>query len=154
MSETLEKTLRKKLTEAMKARDAATADLIRMINTRVMERRTQKGFKGEVDDALYVDVIAAHQKQMKKAIADYEKAGERGAEHVAQARFEIDWCAQFLPEMMSEEEIRAAVAEAIAEVGADGPKQVGRVIGAVMKKHKGRVDAADVKPIAVAALSS
>ncbi|WP_428268571.1 GatB/YqeY domain-containing protein [Haliangium sp.] len=149
----IEQTLRTKLTAAMKAKDSRTANVIRMIDTKVMERRTAKGFKGEVDDALYLDVIGAYQKSMSKALGEYEAMGDKGAEQVEQLRFEVEFCAQFLPQPLGEDEIRAAVQAAIAELGASDPKMAGRVLGAVMKAHKGRVDAAVVKRLVDEALS-
>ena len=141
----IQKDLRTRLTAAMKARDLVTANMIRMINTKVMERRTAKGFKGEVDDALHLDVIAAYKKSLDKAAKEYAALGERGKQHLAELTFESEFCAQFLPEQMSEDAVRDAVKTAIAELNADNPKMTGRVIGAVMKQHKGLCDAAVVK---------
>lgn len=144
----IEQDLRSKLTAAMKAKDMRTANLIRMLNTRVMERRTAKGFKGQVDDALYLDVIAAYKKTMAKAKTEYEGLGERGREEAEQLQFEIDFCDSYLPKGLSEGEVREAVRAAIAELGATDAKMVGRVVGAVMKQHKGLVEADQVKQIA------
>ena len=144
----IEQTLRAKLTEALKARDRRTADIIRMIDTKVMERRTAKGFAGEVDDALYLDVIGAYKKSMAKAIDDYAAMGERGQEQAEQLRFEVEFCSQFLPQPLSEDEARAAVRKAIADLGATDMKMAGRIVGAVMKEHKGRVEAAVIKRLA------
>lgn len=146
--------LRKKLTEAMKAKDLRTANVIRMINTRIMERRTAKGFSGEVDDALVRDVIATYKKSLEKGIAELEAAGERGADQIEDLRFEIDFCSQYLPRPLGEDEVRAAVAEAVRELGASDPKMAGRVVGAVMKAHKGRVEASLVKRLVDEALAS
>jgi uncharacterized protein YqeY len=55
----LEQTLNDTLTQAIKARDARTADVVRMLKTKVQERRTAKGFAGAGDDALVLDVISA-----------------------------------------------------------------------------------------------
>ena len=142
---TIKEDLRAKLTAAIKARDMQTANVIRMLDTKVMERRTAKGFTGEVDDALYLDVIAAYKKSMAKAVAEYEKFGERGREKAEELRFEIDFCAGYLPEPMSEDDVRAAIRAVIAELGATGPKMTGRVMGVVMKKHKGLVEPDVVK---------
>lgn len=150
----IEQDLRTKLTASIKAKDLRTANVIRMLNTKVMERRTAKGFQGEVDDALYLDVIGAYQKAMAKALAEYEALGERGKEQADELRFEIEFCAQYLPKQLSEDEVRAAVRAAIAALGTKDPKMVGRVVGTVMKDHKGRVDAAVVKDIATAELGS
>ena len=63
----LEEDLRARLTAAIKARDLRVANIIRMVNTKVMERRTASGFKGTVDDELVRDVIAAYKKSLEKA---------------------------------------------------------------------------------------
>lgn len=134
--------------EALKARDQATLDVVRMLKSRVQERTTTKGFSGQVDDELWKDVIEAYRKQMKKASVEYERLGEKGAEPLANLQREIDFCGRFLPAQLEEPELRALVAERIAELGIADPKQAGRLIGAVMKTHKGRVEAADVKRVA------
>ncbi len=145
---TIEADLRARLTAAMKGKDLKTANVIRMINTKVMERRTAKGFKGEVDDALHVDVIAAYKKSLEKAREQYVAAGEKGAEQVAELDFEIGVTSEFLPKQMGEAEVRDLVKAAIAESGVTDPKMAGRVVGSVMKANRGRVDAGMVKRIA------
>lgn len=149
----IQEDLRAKLTAAIRASDRATANVIRMVDTRVMERRTAKGFKGEVDDALYLEVIAAYAKSLEKARAEYEAAGDRGRDQVAELDFEINFLRQYLPEPLGEPEVRAAVRQAITELGADSPKMAGRVVGQVMKKHKGLVEAGTVKRLAEEELS-
>src|SRR2546425_4159331 len=111
----IEQQLNDRLKDAMRAKDSRAADVIRMIKTKVMERRTAKGFTGQVDDALHLDVIAAYVKQLKKAVEEYTAAGERGAEMVEQLKFEIGYCEQFLPKKMSEAEVLPLVKEAIAK---------------------------------------
>src|SRR6201985_211154 len=110
MSTNLEAQLREQLTAAMKAKDLPTANLIRMINTKIMERRTAKGFSGTVDDALVLDVISTYKKSMEKARGDYVNAGDRGKEQLAEIDFEVGWCSKFLPQGLSEAELRDAVA--------------------------------------------
>ena len=144
----LEETLNETLTRAMKDKDQRTADVVRMLKTRVMERKTSKGFAGTVDDALVLDVIGAYRKQLQKALAEFEKVGERGAEQAAQLRFEIEFCERYLPKTMDEAGVRALVKERIAVLGVADPKQVGRLVGDIMKTHKGQVEAGDVKRIA------
>jgi uncharacterized protein len=148
MSTNLEAQLREQLTAAIKAKDLRTANLIRMINTKVMERRTAKGFSGTVDDALVLDVISSYRKSMEKARADYVNAGDRGKEQLAEIDFEIEWCARLLPAQLSEAELRDAVAKAVAELPSKDPKQAGRVIGAIKKQFGERADAQLVKKLA------
>jgi uncharacterized protein YqeY len=144
----LEQQLNDRLTRAIKDKDMRTADVVRMIKSRLQERRTAKGFSGQVDDALVLDVIGSYRKQLQKALAEYEKLGERGAAQVAQLHFEIGLCEGYLPKGLDEATLRALVRERLQALGIADPKQVGRLVGDVMKTHKGQVEATDVKRIA------
>jgi uncharacterized protein len=144
----LEQALTDTLTQAIKAKDARTADVVRMIKTKIQERRTAKGSSGQVDDALVLDVIGAYRKQLQKAVAEFDKVGERGAAQAAVLRFEIEFCERYLPKTMDEAAVRALVRERIAALGIADPKQAGRLVGEIMKTHKGQVDAGDVKRVA------
>jgi uncharacterized protein len=144
----LEQALTDTLTQAIKAKDARTADVVRMIKTKLQERRTAKGSSGQVDDALVLDVIGAYRRQLQKAVAEFDKVGERGAAQAAVLRFEIEFCERYLPKTMDEAAVRALVRERIAALGIADPKQAGRLVGDIMKTHKGQVDAGDVKRVA------
>lgn len=150
----LEQQLTDTLKQAMKDKDQRTADVVRMIKTKIMERRTAKGFSGQVDDALITDVIAAYRKQLQKAVEEFDKLGDKGREQAEQLRFEIGFCEKFLPKGMDEGALRQLVKERIAALGLNDPKQAGRLVGDVMKSHKGQVEAGDVKRIAEELLSS
>ena len=144
----LEQTLNDTLTKAMKEKDARTSDVVRMIKSKIGERRTAKGFYGTVDDALVLDVIGAYRKQLQKALVEFEKVGERGAAHAAQLRFELEFCERYLPKTMDDAAVRALVRERIGTLGISDPKQAGRLVGDIMKTHKGQVEAGDVKRVA------
>lgn len=133
------------LKESMRARDARTADCLRMIKTKHMERRTAAGFKAPLDDALWLDVIASYQKQLRKTREEYVAVGERGAAALPQIDFEIELCGKFLPKAASDAEVLTAVRETIARSGATDPKQVGRIVGEIMKANKGRFEPSAVK---------
>src|SRR6266508_3749332 len=120
----LEQQLTETLTQAMKAKDTQTADVVRMIKSRLGERRTAKGFSGTVDDALVLDVIGAYRRQLQKAL------------------FELEFCDRYLPKGMDETALRALVRERLDVLKIADAKQVGRLIGDIMKTHKGQVDAA------------
>ena len=90
---------------------------------------------------------------MAKSRKDYEAAGDRGLEGLAEIDYELDFLKEWLPEKMSDADVRTAVEAAIAELGVSGPKMAGRVVGAVMKKHKGVADAGLVKQIATELLA-
>ena len=148
MSTNLEAQLREELTASIKAKDLRTANLVRMINTKIMERRTAKGFSGTVDDALILDVISAYKKQMEKAKQEFAAAGDRAKDQIAEIDFEIVWCAKWLPKQVEEAELREAVARAIAELPQRDPKMAGRVIGAIKKQYGDRADAQLTKKLA------
>jgi uncharacterized protein YqeY len=143
----IESQLQDLLKEAMRNKDARTADCVRMIKTKHMERRTASGFKGELDDALWLDVITAYQKQLRKAREEYAGLGARGAESLPQLDFEIELCGRFLPKMAGEDEVRAAAKEAITRMAVTDVKQAGKVMGDIMKTNKGKFDPAMVKRI-------
>lgn len=144
----LEQQLNDRLTQAIKERDTRTADCVRMLKSKLQERRTAKGFAGVVDDALVLDVIGAYRRQLQKAVVEFEKAGERGAAQVAQLRFELEFCERWLPKGLDETALRALVSERLTALGVTDAKQVGRLVGDVLKTHKGQVEPADVKRVA------
>ncbi len=145
---TILETLNETLRQAIKDKDLGTANVVRMIKTKLSERTTAKGFRGAADDTLLLDVIGAYRKQLQKALGEFEKVGARGAEQAAQLRAEIAFCERFLPESMDVDTLRALVQERLLALGVADPKQVGRVVGDIMRTHKGQVEASDIKRIA------
>jgi uncharacterized protein YqeY len=144
----LEQQLTDTLKQAMKDKDQRTADVVRMIKTKIMERRTAKGFTGQVDDALIGDVIAAYKKQLQKAVEEFDKLGDKGKEQADQLRFEIAFCERFLPKGLDEAALRALVQERMGALAVTDPKQFGKLVGDIMKTHKGLVEANDIKRVA------
>ncbi len=138
---------------AMKSRDQAKLNVIRAIRARIGELTKSKGFQGPVDDALYLKTIAAYVKSMTKAHKEFVAAGERGEERAAELAFEIEYLSEFLPKKLDVASTRPLVEAAIAETGANDPKQIGRVMGAVMKTHRDEVDATLVRQIAAELLA-
>jgi uncharacterized protein len=152
MSTNLEGTLREQLTAAIRAKDLPTANLIRMINTKIMERRTAKDFTGTVDDALILDVIRSYKKQMEKAKGEFAAAGDRAKDQIAEIDAEIAWCTKMLPQGASEDELRAAIAAEVGKLPGKDAKMAGKVIGAVKKQFGDRADGAVVKRLVDEAL--
>jgi uncharacterized protein YqeY len=144
----VEEQLTARLKEAMLARNIREADVLRMVKTMATRERAAPGFKGETDDAFWLSVIGRYVKQQKKALAEFEKLGDAAASQVEQARFEIEYLKPFLPEQLGEDAVRELVRQAIEQTGAVGPKMAGKVVGAVMKTHRDRVDPQLVKAIA------
>ena len=118
---------------AMKARDRATLNAIRSVQSEVAAAKSAPGFRGEVDDDLYVATIATYVKRITKSRAEYEAMGDAGAVQAATLSFEIDYLSRYLPTKLDEDATRSLVATTIAALGADADTPAGRVIGAVMQ---------------------
>jgi uncharacterized protein YqeY len=145
---TLENQLQDLLKQGMREKDAQLSSVVRMLKTKIMERRTAKGFTGTVDDALVLDVISAYRKQMMKGLEEFEKAGVTSGEQVEQLKYEITFCERFLPKGMDAAALETLVKERILALAITDQKQVGKLVGDIMKTHKGQVEAGDVKKLA------
>jgi uncharacterized protein YqeY len=151
---TIKEQLSEELKDAMKAKDVNRRDVIRMIESEVSLAKSAAGFKGEVDDDLYRQVIASYSKKMAKARAEYVDLGPRGEEMARKLGWEVGYLAQWLPTKLDQESTEALVRRTISELGVAGdPKAAGRVIGQIMKTHKDEVDGGLVNRIVAAALS-
>jgi len=139
-SQEIHDALRAEYKDAMRKKDQPRVNVIRLIETEISTAKTAPGFTGEVDDALYLQVIASYVKKMTKALKEYEGLGERGVEMAEQLRFEIGYLSRWLPQKLDEAQTRALVTQIIADLGVSGPQAVGRVMGQVMKQHKDEVD--------------
>ena len=138
---TIQEELTAELRAAMKEKDAPRRDVIRQIQTEVATAKSQPDFKGEVDDALYQQVIASYVKKMEKSRDEYAALGERGEEMADKLAFEVEYLARWLPQKMDEAATRDLVKEAIAELGVAGhEKAAGRVTGHLMKTRGGDLD--------------
>jgi hypothetical protein len=151
---TIESELASELRDAMKAHDQRRMDVIRQIATEVSRAKSEPGFEGAVDDALYQSVITAYVKKMEKAKAEFEALGERGEAQAAKLGYEVEYLGRWLPETLSEEATKAFVDAAIAELKADDPRMVGRVTGHVMKTGPGGLDGALVSRMVREALGA
>ncbi len=122
------------LIDAMKTKDARRRDVIRQVETEVSTAKSDPGFEGEVDDALYMRVIGSYVKKMEKTRVEYTEYGERGAAMAEKLAFEVEYLSRWLPTTLDESATRDLVQAAIAELGvADDDKAAGRVIGHIMK---------------------
>jgi hypothetical protein len=147
MAQSLQQILDERMKAAMKARDSRVLNVLRAIRTKVQTEQTSKNFSGVVDDALHLKLIAAYVKSMSSAIADFQKGGERGADMIEQLRFEIAYLEEFLPKKLNEADTLALVKAALDETGASSMKQLGQVMGTIMKSHRDQVDAGLVRKL-------
>ncbi len=144
----IEDTLNEKFKEAMRGRDEKVLNVIRMVRSEYKKLVTSGTFKEEDREATWARVVQTYVKKLKKAMPEYEEAGERGREMLEGLRFEVGFLEPFLPRVLDAAQTEALVKETIEKTGAASPKMVGKVMGAIMKEHKGSVDPALVKSLA------
>lgn len=138
----IEAKLDEDLKSAMRAKDADKVACIRHLRAKVQEAVNAPGFRGPTDDAFYRSMAAAYVRQLQKALGELELAGDRGKELRDKYGAEIAYLSQYLPKLLDEQQTRALVAQAVAAAGAREPREAGKVIGALMKEHKGELDPA------------
>jgi uncharacterized protein len=122
--------------EAMKEKNELKKNTVMMVRAAVLqiEKDTQK----EVLDDQILEIIAKEVKKRKESLADYEKSGREDL--IRQINDEIAILKEYLPEELSEEEIRKIVEDAIKETGAETIKDMGKVMQAAKAKSAGRAD--------------
>ena len=132
--------LSEEIRKAMKAGDRTRLQTLRLLATSVRNREVELG-----RDLTGEDLVEVATREVKRRKESAE-AFERGArpELAEKERAEEAVLEAYLPEQLSEEEIRTAVEEAIAATGASGPGDLGKVMGRVMGRLKGRVDGSEV----------
>ena len=130
---TIEDQLKEDQIAAMRAKDRATLNAIRSVQSEVATAKSAPGFTGEVDDDVWRATIATYVKRLRKSKDEYEAMGERGAEQAAVLAFEIDYHTQILPKTLDEAATGGLVDRTFADLGANASTPPGQVFGAVMK---------------------
>jgi uncharacterized protein YqeY len=143
------------LKDAMRAQDRRRLDVIRQVESEVSRSRSEKGFSGDPQsDELYAGVIAAYVKKMDKAREEFIAAGERGVEQAEKLAYEVEYLDRWVAKSLSEAETAEVVRVAIMELKASDPKQMGQVIGHIMKNGPGGMDGAVVSRLVREALGA
>jgi uncharacterized protein YqeY len=122
------------ITTAMKSKDATRLSTLRMLKAAVMNKEVEKG--RALEDAEVLQVVGSLVKQRRDSIEQFEKGGR--TDLVAKESGEVAILEEYLPPAASAEDIDAAVAAAVAETGAASPKDMGKVMKAVMPKLAGK----------------
>lgn len=126
--------------DAMKSGDKLRLTTLRLITAAIKDRELGIGGQAptEVGDAEIVVILQKMVKQRRESIATYEKAGR--TDLADQEKAEIAILDGYLPKQMDEAGVKAAVAALVAELGAAGPKDMGRVMGALKERYAGQMD--------------
>ena len=139
----LRERLNDEIKAAMKAREQERLGALRLMLAAVKQREVDERIT--LDDAGVIAVVEKMIKQRKDSIAQYEKAERRDL--ADKERYEISVIEGYLPQQLSQGEIEAIVAEAIASTGAKSPADMGKVMGVVKPKLAGRADMGKVSAI-------
>lgn len=148
----LKETIREDLKNAMKAQEAETKSTISMllssIKNRELEKRGKLAKEGTDEAALdekssltdeeVIEVVSSEIKKRKESIATYEDAGR--TESAESEKKEVQVLSRYLPEQLSDDEVKELIAQAISQTGASALGDMGKVMGAVSGKTKGRFD--------------
>lgn len=122
--------------QAMKEKEKLKLSVIRMVKSSIQKEEINQG-KGLTDDQMLV-LLNRELKQRRDSLQEFEKAGREDL--AEQNRAEIEVILAYLPKQLNETEIRQIVEETIAQVGATSKKDLGKVMGAMMPRVKGKAD--------------
>ena len=134
----LEEKINADLKTAMLAKEEATVRGLRAIKSAIILAKTEKGANGIISPEKEVQMLQKMIKQRRDSIAEFEKANR--TDLATKEKEEVSVIEKYLPAMMSEDEVREVVKQAIATTGATGPKEMGKVMGVVSKQLAGKAD--------------
>ena len=147
----LKEKLQSDLNAAIKSRNTVVAETIRMVLSAITNEEVAGKEKRELSDAEVITVLTREAKKRREAAEAFEN-GSR-ADRAAAERAEGEVIASYLPEQLSEAELNNLISETIAAVGAAGPADMGKVMGALKAKVAGKADGALVSSLVKAALA-
>ena len=134
---------------AMRARETERLGTIRLLLAAIKQREVDERI--ELDDAAVTAVVDKMIKQRKDSIAQFETAGR--TDLVDKEKAELDVLSAYMPAQLSDAEVAAEVQAAVAQVGATGPQDMGKVMGVLKPKLAGKADMTAVSAQVKAALS-
>lgn len=136
------------LNSALKAGDSLTVSVLRLMRSSLTNARIEKG---DLNDDDVVKVLQKEAKQRRDSIASYEDGGRQDLADKEKAELEI--IDKYLPEQMEDAELERLIDEAIAQTGATGTADMGKVMGSVNQKVAGQAEGARVAAIVRSKLS-
>ncbi|WP_223551140.1 GatB/YqeY domain-containing protein [Aestuariivivens sp. NBU2969] len=147
----LQKDIMTALKEAMKSKDQTALAALRAVKSAILLVQTESGAKEELTEEQELKILQKQVKQRKDSAVVYI---EQGREDLAAPELaEAEIIARFLPEALNEEEIEEVVVATIANVGAQGMKDMGKVMGIVSKELAGKADGKTISTIVKAKLA-
>ncbi len=139
--------------ESMKSGDKGRLAAVRLILAKLKDKDIELRTASNVpdDDVLVTDVLQKMAKQRRESITLYEQGGRQELAEIEKAELAV--IETFLPQQMGEDEVKAAIAAIIAETGAEGMKDMGKVVGALKARHGTQIDMGKASGLVKAALS-
>ncbi len=149
----LKETILEELKSAMKNKDALRLQVLRSLKAKILEKEIseRKGGESDISDDQILEVLMKAAKQRKESIDSFEKGGREDL--VEKEKAELEIIDEFLPKMMSEDEVRAAVKGQIEQMGASDMSEMGKVMGVMMGKLKGKAEGSVVSRVVKEELS-
>ncbi len=146
----LKETLQQDLMTAMKTKDEASLSAIRLLKTAIMKVETAGEQKTATDEEI-IQLVGKEIKQRKDSIEQFEKGGR--PELAEKEKAELKVLEKYLPPQLGEDEIKAIIKEGISATGASSKADIGKLMGAIMPKTKGKADGGLVNRLVQEALS-
>jgi uncharacterized protein YqeY len=147
----IKETLKSDLTEAIRSSDKLVSGTIRMVLTAITNEEVSGKEARVLSDAEIITVLSREAKKRREASDEFAKAGRE--DKAAEERAEGEVIARYLPEQMSEDDVKKLVAAAIASTGAAGPADMGKVMGVLKPQVAGKADGGMVSTLVKAALA-
>ena len=141
----LELRVMEELKNAMRAKDEAGLRTLRAIKAAIIIEKTAEGATGEITEAMELKMLQKLAKQRKDSLDIFVKQNREDL--AAKEREELAIIEKFLPQQMSSEELKAAVSEIIAQVGATSAADMGKVMGVASKQLAGKIDGKAISEI-------
>jgi uncharacterized protein YqeY len=151
MSMSIKETLQADLTEAIRGRNEIVSGTIRMVLTAITNEEVSGKEARTLTDAEIITVLSREAKKRREAAEAFGDAGR--ADKAALEKAEGEVIAKYLPEQMSEDEIKKLIDAAIAQTGASGPADMGKVMGVIKSQVAGKADGGTVSGLVKAALN-
>ena len=149
----IKKSILDELKSAMKQKEADKLRVLRSLKAKILEKEIseRKGGESELTDEQIVEVLMKAAKQRKESIEQFE-AGDR-QDLADKEKEELELIERFLPEMMSEDEVRTEVKDQIEQMGATSMADMGKVMGVMMGRLKGKAEGSMVSSVVKEELS-
>ena len=132
----LKEKLAEDLKQSMKNKDVVRKNTVQLVRSGILQY--EKDNKVVLDDDGIIDVIAKELKQRRDSLPEFEKSGREDL--IEKLHREMDVLMEYLPKQLAEDELTEIIKEAIASTGASSVKDMGKVMGIVTQKTKGRAD--------------